>query len=470
VILPAGNDYIISATLPAVPYRVSATGLSGFTPPEPFTDLSSVYSDTQSEYPTTPAPANTHYWLDMRFQNLAIIPPVTGVFARFTEGSGTAAADQYAGSAGNGWLAGWATSAANAGTVEATTPLGSAGGNYLKVVRSGGTSGQEGVNRRWSTTVRPYDEFNRITCKLRLDSLTDKFNTSGDMLSISDRDTSPIGAGNETTFYMRAFGGATGSLQAREWGVFNGDPGQVNAYDVNRFLPTGVFLTPGHIYTFTIDAYAAAASGTTGGRPHGTYDVTISTTDANGNPVGQPRTVTGLGFRSDKYALGGYLSFSTQQSATTDNLAFSVDSIEIQSHAATPLRGLEIWRRGQFSVTTRNNPALESTLWGNLADPDGDGMPNLLEYAFSSNPNSAAVTGLPVIGKDLSGQATLTFTRVADPLLTYEVLGSDELATWSVVWSSSGTANIAGSVTATDNTPLTGNQRFLRLRVSTLDQ
>ena len=41
------------------------------------------------------------------------------------------------------------------------------------------------------------------------------------------------------------------------------------------------------------------------------------------------KTVLGSRFRSTAYSTGNYLSFSTQQSAVTDNLTFSVDSIEM---------------------------------------------------------------------------------------------------------------------------------------------
>ncbi len=103
------------------------------------------------------------------------------------------------------------------------------------------------------------------------------------------------------------------------------------------------------------------------------------------------------------------------------------------------------------------------------ADPDADGLPNLLEYALNSGPLDSSNTDTPVCGLSSSPSAlTLTFTRIADPALTYEVQASADLITWDApFWSSTGAANLAGSVTVTDPTSLSGTpRRFIRLRVT----
>ena len=66
---------------------------------------------------------------------------------------------------------------------------------------------------------------------------------------------------------------------------------------------------------------------------------------------------------------------------------------------------------------------------------------------------------------------TLTFTRVADPSLTYTVQAESDLVTgtWATVWSSSGGSNTAGSVTVEDNVLIGGpghSKRFLQLEVT----
>ena len=103
------------------------------------------------------------------------------------------------------------------------------------------------------------------------------------------------------------------------------------------------------------------------------------------------------------------------------------------------------------------------------ADPDADGLVNLLEYALGGNP-LLGDGGAPAVTR-LAGRLHLTFQRVADPDLLYEVVGTSDLlaptATWEVLWSSTGAANTAGAVTVADlpAEPLPAG-RFLRLRVT----
>ncbi|MCC5842299.1 MAG: DNRLRE domain-containing protein [Opitutales bacterium] len=106
------------------------------------------------------------------------------------------------------------------------------------------------------------------------------------------------------------------------------------------------------------------------------------------------------------------------------------------------------------------------------ADPDFDGVPNLLEYALGGNPTVPGRDHLPVLAQtDIAGEPhlTLTFDRLADPDLVYAVWASSNLIDWGTepVWSSTGTENVGGGVTVLDPQPLSpGQPRFLRLEVT----
>ncbi len=100
------------------------------------------------------------------------------------------------------------------------------------------------------------------------------------------------------------------------------------------------------------------------------------------------------------------------------------------------------------------------------ADPDGDGLANSAEYALGSDPLRFEAAKRPVAGVS-SNRLTMTFQRVADPAVTYEVFGRSDLsATNSPFWSSTGASNVAGPVTVTDGVTI-GSQRgrFLLLRI-----
>jgi surface-anchored protein len=74
-----------------------------------------------------------------------------------------------------------------------------------------------------------------------------------------------------------------------------------------------------------------------------------------------------------------------------------------------PLRPWENW------ISTNWPPATAGSTNGPAADPDGDGIPNALEYALGLDPRTVSVTGLPTFSWATEGGETygvLTFTRV----------------------------------------------------------
>jgi hypothetical protein len=128
----------------------------------------------------------------------------------------------------------------------------------------------------------------------------------------------------------------------------------------------------------------------------------------------------------------------------------------------TGLSALEIWRGPYFGNTASVGTAADE------ADPDRDGLSNLLEYALGGNPVAGDGGERPQVELARDARLTLSFARIADPSLTYIVEATNTLGgVWAPIWTSTGAANTAGRITVTDTVALSagGAARFLRLRV-----
>ena len=167
------------------------------------------------------------------------------------------------------------------------------------------------------------------------------------------------------------------------------------------------------------------------------------------------------GVTGSNYSDASVTDGTTYYYAVSGNAAS--ESPDSTSASATPLSAIMVWRQAHFSTIANSGNAADAT------DPDSDGRSNLLEYATGSDPNGADAGSAAVLGKTADAtRLTLTFTRIADSSLTYTVQASNNLTTALIdIWSSTGAANTAGSVTVPDTDDISANpKRFLRLRVS----
>jgi len=112
------------------------------------------------------------------------------------------------------------------------------------------------------------------------------------------------------------------------------------------------------------------------------------------------------------------------------------------------------------------------TVSGEAADPDGDGLANLVEYSLGLNPNIPDPARQPALGF-VNGHLTLTYVRRRDaPDLTYAVEVSSDLITWqsgptyTEELSVTPLVGVRDQVVVRDLSALGIERRFIRLRIT----
>ncbi|HEX2749637.1 MAG TPA: metallophosphoesterase, partial [Verrucomicrobiales bacterium] len=142
--------------------------------------------------------------------------------------------------------------------------------------------------------------------------------------------------------------------------------------------------------------------------------------------------------------------------ATSNALTFQ------QPLNAAPISLIEQWRFLHWGATNSEGER------GDTVDADLDGNANLIEFALGSSPlDGHSVPAISVMRTE-EGRLAFSFPRLAAPELTYTVEFSSSLTSgaWTPAFSSSGAANIAGTVTVVDPAPTPGARRFARLKVT----
>ena len=89
------------------------------------------------------------------------------------------------------------------------------------------------------------------------------------------------------------------------------------------------------------------------------------------------------------------------------------------------------WRAGHFNAAELGNPAVS----GPGADPDGDNLENLLEYAFATDPRATEADKAPavlrVVHEGAVYQAIRFRRRIFNPEITLHAERGGNLADWS---------------------------------------
>jgi surface-anchored protein len=157
--------------------------------------------------------------------------------------------------------------------------------------------------------------------------------------------------------------------------------------------------------------------------------------------------------------------FIGQRTGDTTNMASPPTTFVFH---VLPLAPIESWQTNHWPATAGLH------LVGLGADPDGDGVPNLSEYAFGTNPNQAGATNLPTyLTVTVSGTnyGALRYTRskaATDVILTPEMAPAPS-GPWTPMTNLVSTVDQGSTelITYRDPNPVaTSTNRFGRVRVT----
>ena len=139
------------------------------------------------------------------------------------------------------------------------------------------------------------------------------------------------------------------------------------------------------------------------------------------------------------------------------------------SNTITTISPVDGWRSQYFGSSSNSGAAADTSSY------TGDGVANLIKYAFGLNPTVPVSGGLPE-AKIMNNRLAITFNRMKSATdIVYEVQASGDLFGWgnsTVIWSSASTSYAGGSsdsesVTVQDTVSTdAANQRFMRLQIS----
>lgn len=173
-------------------------------------------------------------------------------------------------------------------------------------------------------------------------------------------------------------------------------------------------------------------------------------TVANSAAVTPGQTIT-LSIGVQDYGVGGVYPLAAATTPVTITIPKPVDQ----------------WRQDNFGSNAGN-----AAIAGNLADPDGDGLSNLVEYALATNPLASNVSAVAVTQATVGAEKYLRLTITKNPAasdVTYSVETTGDLATASSWSSSTGVVetNSATTLQVRDSVAMSAaEKRFIRLRVS----
>lgn len=158
----------------------------------------------------------------------------------------------------------------------------------------------------------------------------------------------------------------------------------------------------------------------------GNFDVFMNTTDGITAADAIPLPAGAHAHYNWGFSTSGlwYVTFQASGRLTGQPTDITSTNITFAFHVL-PLRPFELWQ------ATNWLPATPVSIIGPGADPDGDGVVNLVEFTLGLNPTNASRAGLPtasIVQSGGQGYGALTYTRMKYATdVTCDVLGASSL-------------------------------------------
>jgi len=282
---------------------------------------------------------NTRSVMALGAMSLCLMASMAGiaganVVADFTDGNDDMTyVDAYHGVAGNGWKSAWVEnqiltsgdSLAVTNLVSDANPVAS-GGNYLG--SSVSTSVVYGASASYATSRDYTDGIDlsvsyQIEFTVRIDEDIATFDEYHDRYVICDGDATAAGTGTINSWSILAHGAAGAAAHAGvvgKWAFYNGNNnGTYVGTDPTKLLDTGIALTAGGVYNFTI-----------------TVDPNLRKWSGTVSDGLNTYTQSDMGWRTSASLANPYLVFGTKADLGDETRAWSIDSVTITQVPGPP--------------------------------------------------------------------------------------------------------------------------------------